>query len=702
MKLPPHAMALDLHLFESMVQRSAGMGSLPELISEFAPYIGKRDLTLDCPREEILVNPPPSYIFVMNEDLCGVYPAPTGVYIRKPLERGEEVMVLQPGFQGTKALYYYHNNKSQLFVLCEDNRKLIIHELRASSEPISSSVEVLGLPDLSDSYDDDEDTQMVCTDDFVFVLFGTEHLFCIDRLRVENWAQAKLIRFSRCGYLDLAQLLVDPQKPQSVQLLTSSCGSSWSLLTLNLESRQKPLYFKETITAVLPQTAGDDESHIHNVLPVDHHAFAVIHSDLVQGSVLLTLCDRQLHALGPASVLFDTPENCYKQFTYGKDGIIYMYSMRKPSRFVRSHQEYEVPDYVMDDLWRTSSMLNRRERRPGVNMDVDTLRVENMTWRMRNKWKNHVPSEIDYEDDASPDTAGVDESCKGLLDVIKDHNEDIEVETSRILAGAPFASTSLSSVFRHDHYHGFLLDMDGVLHQFGKAIPGASEFMTTLNAGQVPYMLLTNECRYTTEELSRNLLSILGVSIPANQIYTAANSAADFFCRLMANGWTGVVYIVGEVGLISTVRQAFVKHGLPEDSVVTGDTRRSRSPKEIDYVLIGSVHSDNTRYVEYACSCVQEGARLLFTCPDYYEVTSDGSYKFGMPMPAVETISKVTHASSYNLGKPNPHMLRMARQRLLSQCSRGRTPGLGPVLFVGDSLGTDIRTAIENGIDCAL
>mmetsp|Transcript_24154 Transcript_24154/g.23885 ORF Transcript_24154/g.23885 Transcript_24154/m.23885 type:complete len:98 (-) Transcript_24154:427-720(-) len=73
-----------------------------------------------------------------------------------------------------------------------------------------------------------------------------------------------------------------------------------------------------------------------------------------------------------------------------------------------------------------------------------------------------------------------------------------------------------------------------------------------------------------------------------------------------------------------------------------------------------------------------------------------------MPMPAVEMISKVTHASSYNLGKPNPHMLRMARQRLFSQCPQGRHPGLGPVLFVGDSLGTDIRTAIENGIDCAL
>lgn len=121
--------------------------------------------------------------------------------------------------------------------------------------------------------------------------------------------------------------------------------------------------------------------------------------------------------------------------------------------------------------------------------------------------------------------------------------------------------------------------MDGVLHRFGTTIPGASEFMTMLNAGQVaillstiatdfvlsqvPYMLLTNECRYTAEDLSRKLLGILGVSIPVSQIYTAANSktlvwyffsttvsflgAADFFHRLMANGWTGMVYIVGEV-----------------------------------------------------------------------------------------------------------------------------------------------------------
>lgn len=50
-------------------------------------------------------------------------------------------------------------------------------------------------------------------------------------------------------------------------------------------------------------------------------------------------------------------------------------------------------------------------------------------------------------------------------------------------------------------------------------------------------------------------------------------------------------------------------------------------------------------------------------------------------------LMQVTHASSYNLGKPNPHMLRMARQRLFSQCPQGRHPGLGPVLFVGDSLG---------------
>ena len=43
-------------------------------------------------------------------------------------------------------------------------------------------------------------------------------------------------------------------------------------------------------------------------------------------------------------------------------------------------------------------------------------------------------------------------------------------------------------------------------------------------------------------------------------------------------------------------------------------------------------------------------------------------------------------------------MIRMAQNRLL----KGTKLEWKDVLFVGDSIGTDIRTSIENGIDCAL
>ncbi|KAF4743865.1 hypothetical protein FOZ63_010747, partial [Perkinsus olseni] len=262
MRLPPHAMALDLHLFESMVQKSAGMVSLPELLCEFAPYIGKRELTLDCPREEVLVSPPPSYIFVMNEDLCGVYPTPTGVYIRKPLERGEEVMVLQPGFQGTKAVYYYNNNKSRLFVLCEDNRKLIMYDLKSSPKPTSIVVEVLGLPGSKSSYMDESGVELACTDDFVFVLSGAQHLFCIDRLEVLHGAQAKLIWSARLTTVESSHLLVDPREPRAAQLILSCSSESqhpWVLLTLQLKTRREPLYFSKAFSAITPQVDTDED-----------------------------------------------------------------------------------------------------------------------------------------------------------------------------------------------------------------------------------------------------------------------------------------------------------------------------------------------------------------------------------------------------------------------------------------------------------
>ncbi|KAF4694862.1 hypothetical protein FOZ60_006715 [Perkinsus olseni] len=211
-------MALEVRLFEDLVKARGRCGDLKEVLGEFCARLTRTRWELEAPDGELVLNPPPSYIFVMNEDLCGVYPTPTGVYIRKPLERGEEVMVLQPGFQGTKAVYYYNNNKSQLFVLCEDNRKVIIYDLSASPERPGVTSEVLGLPGLATCYSRKMD--MVSNDDYIFILIATGHLFYIIRRDIRDTVQAYLGwatdgTTGRCRHL-----LLDPRRPWAVRVIT--------------------------------------------------------------------------------------------------------------------------------------------------------------------------------------------------------------------------------------------------------------------------------------------------------------------------------------------------------------------------------------------------------------------------------------------------------------------------------------------------
>lgn len=87
-----------------------------------------------------------------------------------------------------------------------------------------------------------------------------------------------------------------------------------------------------------------------------------------------------------------------------------------------------------------------------------------------------------------------------------------------------------------DIYDAFLLDMDGVLHRTGVPIDGAGDFLKFLQESKQPFQLLTNECRYTNEQLSRKLKDILGVGPEPASIYSAANSTRDFFARLFRHG----------------------------------------------------------------------------------------------------------------------------------------------------------------------
>jgi len=201
--------------------------------------------------------------------------------------------------------------------------------------------------------------------------------------------------------------------------------------------------------------------------------------------------------------------------------------------------------------------------------------------------------------------------------------------------------------------------------------------------------------------------------VPEKQIYTAANAVGDFFKRSLDNGWVGNVFAIGEAGLLEGIREALAKN--PACQLVTHQDEVDKD-LHCDFVCIGTVKTggpnDTWVSAEKASAFLKRGAKLLYSNPDSFEVTADGSYKFGCPMPVVQLLMEITGCSSYNLGKPNPWMLRRAHQQMvrtvlepLSATQRSFVHGhidFGDVLFVGDSINTDVRIAIENGIDVAL
>jgi len=102
-----------------------------------------------------------------------------------------------------------------------------------------------------------------------------------------------------------------------------------------------------------------------------------------------------------------------------------------------------------------------------------------------------------------------------------------------------------------------VLDMDGVLRIGDRPIPDANKFLSLLNCEHIPYMISTNECRYTCDEL-RNDLSEMEIDVPSSvPIYTAGMAVRDYLAKLLTKRQDQqyCVGIIGERGLIEVINE---------------------------------------------------------------------------------------------------------------------------------------------------
>ncbi|MGI6115691.1 MULTISPECIES: HAD-IIA family hydrolase [unclassified Clostridium] len=218
----------------------------------------------------------------------------------------------------------------------------------------------------------------------------------------------------------------------------------------------------------------------------------------------------------------------------------------------------------------------------------------------------------------------------------------------------------------------FICDMDGVIYHGNNLLPGVHEFIGWLEENHKQFIFLTNSSERAPRELQQKL-GRMGLEVDESHFYTSALATAAFLAQQCPGG---TVYAIGEAGLINALYEA----GLSMNDV---------NP---DYVVVGETRSYGYEKIEKAVQLVFGGAKLIGTNTDLTGPSENGIIPACRALMA--PIELATGRTAYYIGKPNPLMMRIARDRL--GVSRSQTA------IIGDRMDTDIVAGIESNMETVL
>jgi NagD protein len=213
-----------------------------------------------------------------------------------------------------------------------------------------------------------------------------------------------------------------------------------------------------------------------------------------------------------------------------------------------------------------------------------------------------------------------------------------------------------------------LMDMDGVLIRGSSVIPGAIDFINSLRDANTPFMLLTNNSRFTPRDHQARLRAI-GLDIPAKNIFTSALATARFLQKQRPES---TAYVIGESGITTAIHEI-------------GYIQSEHSP---EYVVLGETISYNFAQITTAVRLISAGARFIATNPDVNGPTEDGLVPACGAVAAL--ITEATGVRAYFVGKPNPLMMRAALRELGVHSEEA--------VMIGDRMDTDMVAGIESGL----
>ncbi|MFW6381271.1 MAG: HAD-IIA family hydrolase [Bacillota bacterium] len=219
----------------------------------------------------------------------------------------------------------------------------------------------------------------------------------------------------------------------------------------------------------------------------------------------------------------------------------------------------------------------------------------------------------------------------------------------------------------------FLLDMDGTFYLGDSLIDGAAEFLQTVTDQGKEYLFLTNNSSRNAVHYQEKLRE-MGIDVSLDRIVSSGEVTADYIRRQKPGAR---VYVAGTPSLEADLKQA----GL------TLVEKRGDNP---DYAVLGFDTTLTYKKLWILHDLILEGVEYIATNPDFVCPLEEGR-----TMPDCGSMIELLEASTGErplvIGKPNTLMIDYISQKT----------GIDKqyLCMVGDRLYTDIRTALEAGID---
>jgi HAD superfamily hydrolase (TIGR01450 family) len=250
--------------------------------------------------------------------------------------------------------------------------------------------------------------------------------------------------------------------------------------------------------------------------------------------------------------------------------------------------------------------------------------------------------------------------------------------------GAPF----ISSERLIDTYDGFLLDAYGVLLDDTGPLPGAADFLARLDAAGKPWRVVTNAASRLPERLAADFAA-KGLVLDPARLLTSGMLLAPYFARhglegascLLLGPTTAAGYVTRAGGRLSADDST-------AEVVVIADQQGVRWPEDFNRVLNLIIRRQRGGQPPHLLLCNPD---LLFPCaPDAFSLTAGAMAALFEVV--LNTQDPNRPLAFTRLGKPCRPIFDQARQAL----------GVQRLVMIGDQLATDIRGALDAGMDAVL